>query len=283
MKMINGDKNKMKRHYSLILFGMLLFSGCANPATEVISSTQPTEIDTPLPPTDTSEPVVSPTSQPPTDTPEPTATATTAYTPTPEIKTEQVEVPYEDRIIRGTLVGEGEIAVVLAPMFGENRASWMPFAKHIASLGFTALAFDYPGFGASSGEFNWTAVKFDTLAVIDFLHERGYERIVCMGASIGASACYETAVLRPNMAGLVVISSPVEATAEDAAILLMPKLLVTGDEPEVKGPMKENYQLLSAPKQFKSINNKAHGTNLLNTDARDEFIDILVDFLENLR
>lgn len=265
----------MKRHYTLMLFGLLLFSGCANSATEVIPTTEPA---TPLPPTDTPEPVAT---QAPTDTPEPTATATIAYTPTAEIKTEQVEVPYEDRIIRGTLVGDGEIVVVLAPMFGENRSSWIAFAKHLASLGHTALAFDFPGFGASTGEFNFTATTFDALAVIDFLYEQGYEQIVCMGASIGASACYEVAVLRPNLAGLVIISAPVETTPEEAAILLMPKLLVTGDEPDVKGPMKETYQLLPAPKQFELINEKRHGTEMLNTG--DELRDILVDFLENLR
>jgi pimeloyl-ACP methyl ester carboxylesterase len=267
----------MKRHYTLMLFGLLLFSGCANSATEVIPTTEPA---TPLPPTDTPEPVVSPTPQLPTDTPEPTATATIAYTPTAEIKTEQVEVPYEDRIIRGTLVGDGEIVVVLAPMFGENRSSWIAFAKHLASLGYTALAFDFPGFGVSTGEFNYNATTFDVLAVIDFLLEQGYERIVCMGASIGASACYEAAVLRPNLAGLVIISAPVETTTEEAAILLMPKLLVTGDEPDVKGPMKETYQVLPAPKQFELINEKRHGTQMLNTG--DELRDILVEFLEGL-
>jgi pimeloyl-ACP methyl ester carboxylesterase len=264
-----------------MLIGLLLFSACANPAADVIPTTQPAETATPLPPTETPEPVVSPTPQPPTDTPEPTATATIAYTPTPEIKIEQVEVPYEDRIIRGTLVGDGEIVVVLAPMFSENRSSWIAFAKHLASLGYTALAFDFPGFGASSGEFNFTATTFDALAVIDFLLEQGYERPVCMGASVGAGVCYEAAVLRPNIAGLVIISAPVETTSEEAAILLMPKLLVTGDEPEVKGPMKETYQLLAAPKRFELINEKRHGTEMLNTG--DELRDILVNFLENLR
>jgi len=270
----------MKKHYALMLFGLLLFSECANPAAEVIPQTQRAETATPLPPTDTPEPTETASPLPPTNTPEPTATATISYTPTPEIKTEQIEVPYEDRIIRGTLVGDGEIAVVLAPMFGENRSSWIAFAKHLASLGYTALAFDFPGFGASSGEFNYTATTFDALAVIDFLLDQGYERIVCMGASVGAGACYEAAVLRPNLAGLVIISAPVETTSEEAAILLMPKLLVTGDEPDVKGQMKENFQLLLAPKQFELINEKRHGTEMINTG--DELRDMLVEFLESL-
>ncbi len=274
----------MKRHYSLMLFGLLLFSGCANSATEVISSTQPTETATPLPPTDTPEPTETATPLPPTNTPEPTATATTAYTPTPDIPKEWVEVAYEDRVIKGTLVGEGDIAVVLAPMFGQSLGSWAHFADLIAPLGFSALAFDFPGpFGSSSGEFKFDRVQFDVLAVINFLRERGYERIVCMGASIGADACFKAAQIDPSLAGLVVISSPVEANAEETAILLMPKLFVASDDDEmdVEGPLKATYQLLPAPKQFEFINRKGHGTALLNTG--DELRDILVDFLENLR
>jgi alpha/beta superfamily hydrolase len=271
----------MKRNYSLMLFGLLRFSGCANTATEVISSTQPTETATPLLPIDSLEPVVSPTPQPPTDTPEPTATATIAYTPTPEIKTERVEIPYEDRIIRGTLVGDGEIVVVLAPMFGENRSSWIAFAKHLASLGYTALAFDFPGFGASSGEFNYTATTFDALAVIDFLLEQGYERIVCMGAS----GCFDAALLRPNLAGLVIISDALStATSEEATALLMQKLYVLGDEPDdVKITMDDVYKLLPMPKQIETFSEKAHGTGLFHSDSGDEFRALLVDFLENLR
>jgi hypothetical protein len=57
------------------------------------------------------------------------------------------------------MVGDGEIAVVLAPMFGEGRGRWLKFANYIAPLGFTAVAFDFPGpFGSSVGEFKFDQV-----------------------------------------------------------------------------------------------------------------------------
>jgi hypothetical protein len=46
--------------------------------------------------------------------------------------------------------------------------------------------------------------------------------------------------------------------------------------------LRETYELLTPPKKFIIINNKAHGTDLLNTDAKDEFIETLVEFLESL-
>jgi pimeloyl-ACP methyl ester carboxylesterase len=185
-------------------------------------------------------------------------------------------------VIRGTLLGDGEIAVILAPMWGEDRSSWLKFAKDIAPLGYAALAIDFPGAGASTGEFSFTKVNFDVVAVIDFLQGRGYDRIVCMGASMGAGACFEAALLRPTLTGLVVIAAPPSTTAEEAAALLLPKLFVVGDEPEVKSAMSEVYQVLPMPKQFQTLTDTAHGTDLLNTDSKDEFRDILVEFLEGI-
>ena len=278
----------MRKRQILLTLVLLLISACAQPATVATPTVPPTEMPTPLPLTATPTPfppTETLTALPPTDTPTPlpTASATIATTPTPDIPKEQVEVAYEDRVIRGTLLGDGDIAVILAPMWGEDRSSWIKFAKHIAPLDYTALAIEFPGAGASSGEFSFTKVNFDVVAVIDFLQARGYERIVCMGASLGAGACFEAAVLRPDLAGLVVIAAPVETTAEEAATLIMPKLFVVGNEPEVKTSMDGDYQVLQIPKQFKTLADKAHGTDLLNTDSWDELSSILVEFLEGLR
>jgi alpha/beta superfamily hydrolase len=285
----------MKKHLIPLIILVLLISACVSQGSTATTKNQPTETPAVQQPTDTPTsqlPTDTPTSQPPsetptplppTDTPEPTATATIASTPTPDIPREQVEVPYEDRVIRGTLLGDGDIVVVLAPMWGLDRSSWMPFAKHVASLGYSALAFDFPGVGTSTGSFSFSATIPDALAVIDFLRERGYERIVCIGASMGADGCFGAGLLRPEMAGLVIIAGPPTTTAEEAATLLMPKLYLVGNEPDVKDEMNESYKLLPMPKEFKTINAKAHGTDLLHTDAADEFNEILVDFLESVR
>jgi pimeloyl-ACP methyl ester carboxylesterase len=135
-------------------------------------------------------------------------------------------------------------------MFGLDRSGWMPFARHIATLGYTALAIDFPGAGTSTGRFSFTLVNFDTVAVIDYLTELGYERIVCMGASMGAGACFEAAILRPELAGLVIIAAPVETTVEESAGLLMPKLFLVGKEPDVKMDMEEAQRVRDDQQPF---------------------------------
>jgi len=265
-----------------ILILLLLITGCSQSGAEAISETQVEIVEPTQLPESTSTSTIPPTLPPPTDTPEPTSLPAPTAEPTEGIKREQVSVSYEDKTIRGTMVGDGDIAVVLAPMFGESRGNWMHFAEYIAPLGFTVLAFDFPGpFGNSTGEFKFDKVQFDALAVIKYLRDLGYERIVCMGASIGADACFKAALIDPSLAGFVIISAPEETTEEEAAVLSMPKLLITGDEEDVKDPLETTYQLLPDPKQFEFINQKAHGTEMLNTG--DELRDILVDFLESLR
>jgi sugar lactone lactonase YvrE/pimeloyl-ACP methyl ester carboxylesterase len=203
----------------------------------------------------------------------------------PEPKSEQIQVPYEDRIIRGTLLGEGDMVVILAPGFNETRGSWMRHARHFASLGYAALAFDFPGAGASTGTWRRTKLKSDVAALINYLQqERAYERIVCAGVSFGGSACFEAAQDLPDLAGLVIISSPVRTTtSEEVAGLSMPKLMVIGIESNpvlenVNEPMREVFELLPDPKQFENL--RLRETVLL---YGDELLNLMVEFLEGLR
>jgi alpha/beta superfamily hydrolase len=273
-----------KRHISLILF-VLLMSACSNPTPAVQSPPQPSATTTLAKPAETATlapPTETSTAQPPTKTPTPSPTATTAATPTPAVPRKSVEVPYEDRVIRGTLLGDGEVAVILAPMWTTTRSVWMSFARHIAQLGFTALAFDFPGAGGSTGDASFSKTATDVAALVDFLNEQGYERIVCMGASVGGGACYEGALLRPDIAGLVIVSSPFNVEGEEAAVLTMPKLFISGDEPDVTLKMKETLQLIPEPKEMVLYKVTAHGTDIFHSDSGDEFRDLLVDFLVNL-
>ena len=159
----------------------------------------------------------------------------------------------------------------------------MSFAKELVEAGYTALAFDYPGFGTSDGNFDWNKLDKDTAAMIDYLAERGYEKIVCIGGSSSAYGCLTAAYLRPEIAGLVLISDGIsDPTKAENAGLLMPKLLVYGDEDaEVTDIMDALYAGFPDPEQLVVLPEKSHGTNLLSES--DELQPILMEFLEGLR
>jgi hypothetical protein len=226
----------------LILIYLVIGVACTTPGSE--STPEPlAETTVPEIPTKAISTATMMATEPPsTNTPEPSVEPAPSLLPTTGAKREQVSVSYEDKTLRGTLVGEGEVAVVLAPMYGQSRGSWMHFAEQVAPLGFTILAFDFPGpFGSSSGEFKFDRVQYDVLALVSYLRDQGYQRIACIGASIGADACSGAALLDPELAGVGVVSSPVEATNEQLAEMSMPLLLVqcNDTELEVEAPMKE--------------------------------------------
>ncbi len=285
---------KIQKTFTL-LTSILVFclAGCASPSTPTASLEQETAQPatfTEVSPTDT--PTIPPTDTPvpPTPTPSPTdtATATITRTPTPEVKNEPVTFTTADDItLVGNLFGEGDIAVILTHMgeIGTTRTSWFPFARFIAANGYTALAFDFRGWGASGGDHSYSKQKDDVLAAADFLRERGHERIICMGASMGGIACFNAA-LETDMVGLVVLAGgPVINEEIDYSILTMPKLFICeeGDPYELIPSMIEMFDILPEPKEFVLIPGDAHGTRLFNTPAGDELRQLLTDFLDGFR
>ena len=224
-----GKKYWNFRSMAIVLFVIMLLAGCSPAETDTAVQSQEGDFTPTETQTSTSTTTPTPTPQPATETPLPTAISTLPATVLPKLRKDQVAVEGDDNLLRGTLVGDGEIAVLLAPGAMEPRGNWMQFAEYIAPMGYTVLAFDFPGpFGTSTGEFKYDQVQFDALAMIEHLKGLGYEQIVCMGNSIGGGACYEAARIDPSLAGFAIISSPVETTVEDSAELTMPKLLVTG-------------------------------------------------------
>lgn len=225
-----------------------------------------------------------PAEQRPTDTPQPTADATMAPSTTQNILSEEFEVPYEDRVIRGTLMGDGDLAVIVAPGYLESRAHFMPLSEHVASLGYTAAAIDFPGFGgASTGTVSYSQGDEDVLAVMGYLNARGYERIVCIGGSLGGPSCLNAALARTDMAGLVIITAYIQLTQEDAAALTMPKLLIMGSHPDNLEIMRTLFTVLPAPKELMTVTASAQSSELLRSEDADAILHAIAAFLDELR
>jgi pimeloyl-ACP methyl ester carboxylesterase len=199
----------------------------------------------------------------------------------------------EDGItVWGTLFGEGEMAVILAHMGGTtyNQVSWYPFARLAAGHRFTVLTFDFRGHGRTEGSPDQWRLIFDLRAAIEFLQSRGSERIVCMGASQGGTACLRAAV-ETDLAGLVVIASPMtlgpptRVVPDELARLTVPKLFICArDDPfGVADEIRQMYDLSPEPKRIKLFSGTVHGTSLFNTRHGDELRGLLLGFLEEIR
>jgi pimeloyl-ACP methyl ester carboxylesterase len=254
----------------------------------------------PAAPSPTAIPTQVPTQPPtatltPTFTPQPTATAS----PTPEVIGQEVQFITEDgKAIAGTLYDPGgaDLAVIFAHQgtTGADQGTWKPFARVIAGRGLAALTFDFRGRGKSDGPFVVSLLVRDLQAAIEFLDAQGFERIACVGASMGGSTCLALAP-ENDFAGLGIIASPRKLSAtvgirfDQIPELSMPKLFVCTDHDTAGGAptrlweeAEDMYNRAAEPKQLKIFPGTAHGTEIFHTEQGEEFRQLLIDFLTGL-
>jgi len=278
------DIQKLVLRILNIVVCLLLLVGCTSPQQPASPTTIITQKVLSLSPT-----------IPSSLTPKPSATPS----PTPEISGIEVNFTTEDgKKLAGTLFEPGlaDIAVVLAHQgtTGTDQKSWQPFAKEISGRGFSSLTFDFRGRGDSEGPFVVSEIVKDLDAAVNFLHQQGYERIVCIGASMGGSACLATA-LDNNYEGLGVIASPRKLSAtvgirvSEFPMLTMPKLFVCAEKDQVAGMpsglARETVAMYDAsphPKQIAIIPGTEHGTFMFAGEFGDEFREVLLNFLDGL-
>ena len=286
----------------LVNFVVLLFlTACGGTKTvvETVEVTREVEITRIVEVTREVELVVivtaTPTPAPPTPTPLPTATPTPV--PIVEYSTEAVSITTEDDIeLQGTLfLSEGNTAVVFAHMAGgdNDQQNWVPFAKQIARRGFTALTFDFRCYGESgcggSGSGS-VLLSRDVGAAIDFLRKQGFERIICIGASMGGRGCV-TVAFDKELDGIIIVSGtgsgdPDRQNLNDFVNPEMSKLFIVSENDHI--PDRTNAMILlydgaPEPKIFKTFPGIAHGTELFSTQYGGELRELIFEFLEEIR
>jgi len=156
-----------------------------------------------------------------------------------------------------------------------------------------ALTFDFRSFGLSEcgklGSAEYLHAQ-DMRAAIQLLRDRGFERIVCMGASMGGTACLNAA-LEEKLAGLVTIASTAPTNMnkqypQDLVDPAMPKLFIVTEKDryaQVVSATSFLYRQSPEPKEFKTFPGTVHGTELFRTPSASEFSDLLMGFLEGIR
>lgn len=272
-----GYLGRTSANLSVITCIMLLFLMVACSTTQTINPTP--RIEQTTTPTFTSAPI------------EQTITPASTSSISPQAS---VTFTSEDGVLlAGTIFGRGSTAVVLAHQGtpGANQTSWYPFAKQLGERGFTVLTFDFRGIGDSEGELVYSELDKDVKAAIQYLRENEISEIICVGASMGGTACARAA-LEDKLEGLVLLASGMVAglgqnsltiKPEEFAGLTLPKLFITaqGDFPSVVNDTKKMYELSANPKEIYILPGTKHGTDLFETEVREELTAILNNFIKN--
>jgi len=240
--------NHPRKIFLLIMIGHLLMTACSVAPTS--SAATPTS----------------------TLTPPPTAT----FTVTPTLPLAEGKIIFEEsdgKKFAGTVYGTGETAILLANMTSGGERQWDPFVEAVDRQNFSTITFsylqaDYPG------------ASQEIRIILEKLRESGYERVICIGASLGVTACGSIA-REPEIVGLVLIAGP--NFGGSLAKMQYPKLFIAGALDTWAKDTQAVYEQAAEPKRLVLFEgNSAHGTNLFFSGDREQFLSLLIDFVNDL-
>jgi fermentation-respiration switch protein FrsA (DUF1100 family) len=182
---------------------------------------------------------------------------------------------------------------------GEDLGHDLPFLRELRDAGFSVLAYDYSGYGLSTGRPTERAAYADVDAAYDYLTHVGVppERIIAHGRSLGGAVAADLASRRP-VAGLVLESTfttifhvvrsyPVVPfdrfrTVDKLPRICAPLLVMHGTDDEVVPYWQGRrlYDLAHGPKRSLWVDGAGH--NDLGWVAGDAYWDALRDFAGSL-
>jgi hypothetical protein len=198
------------------------------------------------------------------------ASCTAIAAPTSNLPEGNVTISTGQIPLMGTVYGHGGTAVILASRGGYPDSEWSSVARDLAGDGFTALTIPSP-------EDENSAVS-NVREAIDFLGNNGYEKILCAGASMGASGCAYNAG-KPGMIGIVLLTYHGAARLKSSTI---PKLFIAAGLDNIYRPLTEaGYRAAGEPKYLIIVENSGQlGAEMLDAPEQD-LRDTLVRFLKS--
>lgn len=179
--------------------------------------------------------------------------------------------------------GDGDSYVILAHMRPADMTSWFDFARLLADEGYTALAFNFRGYGQSESDDQAEfSVAEDVRAAINAANESGAEEVFVVGASMGGTGAVVAAASN-DIAGIVTLSAPDVFEEVDAVSwaddVEAPMLLIAADD---DGTAAEDALAIAAASNQEPevvvLSGGQHGTNLF-AEHNDELTRLILDFL----
>lgn len=206
----------------------------------------------------------------PTSTPSPTIT----FTLTPALPLIGAEIIFQEssnKNFTGTAYGQGKTAILLANMSIGGEKQWDPFVAAVDKQKFTTVTFNYR---------NINDVGQDIDLILGQLKEDSFERVMCIGASLGTRACNHIA-REPEIVGIVLIAGSVHHAS--VAEATYPKLFISGALDVWAFDIQMGYEQAAEPKTLVLFeDNRAHGTDLFRSKDSEQFLSLLIDFVNSL-
>ena len=168
--------------------------------------------------------------------------------------------------------------VIYLHEYRDDQSAWWPTAAEGAPADPSALTVDFRGHGTSEGNAeDVRAIPRDAHAALAFARERGYQRVVLVGAGMGAAAAIVVAAGDPTV-GVLGLSTPSEFAgirAIDVVRGLERRMALLASDGDLSARHSvEQFRIRAAIPAARIVMFKGtdHGTALLTGDRRREAV-----------
>ncbi len=193
---------------------------------------------------------------------------------------EYISLKTEDNItISGDLYKGGDKAIILLHMYTTTKQTWKDFAQELQKKGYTVLAIDFRGHGASDLKYfkftekDFNDMIYDVRAAKKFL---GKNKTIVMGASIGANIALKFA---NDVDGVVALSPSFNykgiKTKEGASKIMKPVLIIASEEDKQSIGDSQALNKIIPGSALQTYKGKSHGTNMLDRETKDRILEWL--------
>jgi uncharacterized protein len=172
--------------------------------------------------------------------------------------------------------GSGATAIVASHMANRSKADFASSAPRLAAAGFTVLAYDGRGDGASSRGDPAQRVQ-DTIAAIELVRSRGATRVFLLGASRGGALSL-TAAMQTPVDGVITLSAPPPTEGPTAVgAVTVPSLYVNSENDDFADSTQAMFDAANEPRELQMYPGGGHGVALFNAHA--DLIDRIATFI----
>jgi pimeloyl-ACP methyl ester carboxylesterase len=183
--------------------------------------------------------------------------------------------------------GRSTHGVVLAHGGRFNKESWRPQARTLVAEGFRVLAFDFRGFGCSTGpgqaDFDNAPFEKDVLASVRYLKGRGVRTVSVVGGSFGGAAAGDASIksLPGEIDRIVFLGAAPNLPAEKLKSRAL--FIVARDDANDAGRrlpgIQAQYEKTPQPRGLIVVDGSAHAQFLFQTDQGDRVMHEILRFL----
>lgn len=196
----------------------------------------------------------------------------------------------EGATMTGTVYGQGTTAIIFSNMGANHQSDWTKAAERVAQRGYSVLTYDNSYWVTPTRIQDDLRINApdDLRAAITFMRGQGAQRMVLVGASLGAMDVIKVAPDTNPAAAIIMASSidqtdePFLVTSDDIRAIAAPKLFVVSEH-DILGytdDIEKMNEVARAPKALAVIPGSAHGADIFKTAQGEALINRILAFLD---